>query len=149
MCVQLLLLKQNAIRTYTSMSPPDDPVPTFNWVFKNQPMAQILLTQPSRYKKKSRKQIADRGKRSLTGGFRQLVVQLYIYIYKYNIRTMKFQIPTWQHRTEPGGVPSKAYETPKKTFCLKIKLIKIKIYLSQNVKQIHELLQKVKLVVWC
>ena len=50
------------------MSPPDDPVPTIHWVFKNQPMAYLILIQPSGYlraKQKAdcgqRKQVPNRG----------------------------------------------------------------------------------------
>ena len=38
---------------------PEDPVPTFNWVFKNQPIASGILTQPSCYKRAERKLLAD------------------------------------------------------------------------------------------
>ena len=36
-----------------------DPVPTFNWVFENQPKASGILTQPSRYKRAESNLLAD------------------------------------------------------------------------------------------
>ena len=47
------------------MSPSQGLMPTFNWVFENQPIALGILTQLSRYKKR-RKQLASRRKRSTT-----------------------------------------------------------------------------------
>ena len=41
------------------MSPPDDPVPTFNLVFENQPIESGILTQQSRYKRAESKLLAD------------------------------------------------------------------------------------------
>ena len=34
-------------------------MPTFNWVFKNQPIASRILTQPSRYKRAKSNLLAD------------------------------------------------------------------------------------------
>ena len=39
--------------------PHEDPVPTFNWVFENQPIASKILTQPSRYKRAESKLLSD------------------------------------------------------------------------------------------
>ena len=36
-----------------------DPIPTFNLVFENQPIAWGILTQPSRYKKSRKHLLAD------------------------------------------------------------------------------------------
>ena len=55
-----------------------DPVPTFNWVFKNQPIASGILTQLSRYKRADSNLLADeKGPRHLG----QVVVRLCIYTY--------------------------------------------------------------------
>ena len=39
---------------------PQDPMPTLNWVFENQPIASGKLTQPSRYKRVESNLLADK-----------------------------------------------------------------------------------------
>ena len=38
---------------------PEDPVPTLNWVYENQPIASGILKQPSRYKRTESNLLAD------------------------------------------------------------------------------------------
>ena len=64
------------------MSHPEDHVPTFNWVFENQPIASGKLTQPSRYKKAEINLQADEKgpQQGDPGSF--WIIYLYINIYK-------------------------------------------------------------------
>ena len=63
-------------------------VPTFNQVLENQPIASGILPPPSRYKRSKAYLLADeKNSRGI-----QVVVWLYIYIYRFIVRISKFLI---------------------------------------------------------
>ncbi len=55
-------------------------MPTFNWVFENQPKESGILTQPSRYKRAEINLLSD-GKGSQQGDPSSCLICIYIYIY--------------------------------------------------------------------
>ena len=62
------------------MSPPVDPVPTFNWFFEYQPIESEILTLPGRYKTVESKQSAD--EKVPNTGYKSI---LYTFIFQPNI----------------------------------------------------------------
>ena len=54
-------------------------MPTFNWVFENRPIASLVLTQPSRYKRAESNLLADEKGPQQGNPGSGLVMHLYIY----------------------------------------------------------------------
>ena len=56
---------------------PKDPMSTFNWIFENQPIASVILTQQSRYNLAESNLLADEKVLQLRVPKRCLVIHLY------------------------------------------------------------------------
>ena len=59
---------------------PEDPEPSFNLAFENQPIASVIYTQPIRYKRAESSLLAnEKGPQQWI----QVVIWIYIYIYRF------------------------------------------------------------------